>query len=84
MLRALTDEQIQQVAEALIGQCSQDIDDVCNDLGLPLFSEWKPADCAVFDELAFLCSVCAWWVSGDDHAENEIDEFICSECGQEN
>lgn len=82
-MRVLPDAQLQSVAEQLIGQCTNGIDDVCLEDDLPLFDQWTVEDAQAFDELAFLCSVCGWWVSGDDHAEEEPDDFICSECGND-
>lgn len=81
--RQLTDAQLSSIAEQLIGQCEKDIDHICAEDGLPLFDDWSVLDAAALDELAFRCSKCEWWVSGDDHAEVEEYDFVCSECGNE-
>jgi hypothetical protein len=84
--RNVTDEQLHEIAEILIGQCSKDINDAAEDIGAPGFGDWTMADCAAFDEIAFLCTRCEWWVSGDDHTDvegAEDDGFVCSECGSE-
>jgi hypothetical protein len=81
--RHVTDQQLQEIAERLIGQCMMDIDDAAAEIGAPTFDNWTTADAFAFDELAFRCSKCEWWVSGDDHAEIEPDDFICSECGND-
>ena len=79
----LTREQVQEIAEALAGQCEKDIDQVCEDLGID-HTTLDIADHVEIDNEVFCCTRCGWWSRLEELAETSVDggELMCDECAE--
>lgn len=83
MSRALTDAQVDAIAEALIGQCVHDIEH----FALEMFGVEQDAltteDHQALDAEVFLCSRCGWWDALEEQAEGaDRGEPFCRDCDE--
>lgn len=82
MPKPITEEGIQEVAEALIGT-SSDLDHVLQEVfeDPNMTMEDVPGDMlAALDDQTMLCGTCGWWV---DTSEID-DDGNCAQCAEEN
>lgn len=81
--RRLTDDQLQVMADKLIGT----VDGIEVGLEATLdrendgLDEMSLADCQHFDTLAFLCAECGWWFAIEDLGDADTDQR-CKECSE--
>lgn len=76
--RKLTDKQVREIADELIGTCKE-IDEPLKELGLT-FDELMIEDCMALDEIVLCCDEgCGWWFD----AGEVNDEGICEECQED-
>lgn len=71
----LTSEQIEGIAEELIGT-TKDLDRYLEEHGLPPSDQIDTDSLTELDSQVFLCSSCGWWYSADDCAIYDL----CYEC----
>lgn len=74
-----------KVADRLIGQCMQDLDQVTEELGdelsIPLELRRSSEFSATIDDLCFCCDGCGWWCSTEE-LNNEGPEDLCDDCNE--
>lgn len=78
--RALTNEQINGLAQRLNGTCSS-VDAELAAMGLDLeLQDLDAADCELLDAIVFECVFCNWWHGAGEHGADETAGFACTGC----
>lgn len=70
-----------KVADRLVGQCMQDLDQVTEELNIPLEIRRSSEFTATIDDLCFCCDGCGWWCSTEE-LNNEGPEDLCDDCNE--
>ena len=79
------DTKWQDVAEALRGQCTSDIEDTLEAHGLSVTLASDDSFLAFIDATVFCCTQCSWWCPIEEEVSDEhgLDDWTCEECATE-
>lgn len=66
----------ERLADAMVGQCMESLEDCMERLGLEDTLELRQA----FDQLAFECAGCNWWCEIGEANEGPDGEDVCDDC----